>query len=96
MGKQWKTTQGPGAPAEVSVLWTLEQQWLIDGALDINLWVTIIGETKRSSTVWAGVTVTAGQMDDPVMVVALSEVEHHVVLQEYRQAKDMLDLIATM
>jgi hypothetical protein len=74
----------------------MEEQWLLAGDLDVIIWATVTAGGKRWSSEWTSVILTAQQMDEPLVIVTLSEAREALDQGRHRDAKDLLDLLATM
>lgn len=95
--KKWhhENRSTPFAGSE-SIQWFMEEQYRIDGNVDVRLWVSVTTRSKISSRVWAEATVTAAQLDDPVVVVTLSEAHEACKDGRYNDARGLVELLTTM
>jgi hypothetical protein len=79
-----------------SIRWYLEEQLLLGGGSEVTLWVSITSSTRRASCAWRQVELADQQLEDTVVVLALSELRGHIEAGRVGDAVDVMDLLATL
>ncbi len=94
---RWSPKDGEGVSSSGEIVsWSMEQQWLLGGDLEVILWCSIKAGAKTYTSEWASVIIISQKMDEALVSVTLSEAMQLAEDGDYRKAGDLLDLIATM
>lgn len=94
---KWKHQRTQGVVGvDEQIRWHLEGQYLIGGDMDLNMWVVITTASRQSSKKWAGCTLTAQQLDDPVVVVTISEAMAHMEQGRVDDSLRCIELLNTL
>jgi len=88
--------RGSTPSSEERILWSLGEQYLIDGSLEVTLWVTVHGATTHSTAAWREVILTPQMLDDAVVVVTLAECASAVERKDVPSAMQLMDLLDTL
>ncbi len=94
---KWKHQKVEGsASSKERIRWHVEEQWLLEGGMEVTLWVCISSGKKSSTAAWRRVTLAPEVLADALVEAALAECDDKVEQGDVAGIQQIMDLLETL
>ncbi len=85
-----------GGSAVSPLVWNVEAQFLLNGDLEVRLWVTISSKSRKAQKIWNVVLIPSNKIEDSIVQATIAHIESAVENGDHAAATDLMALLQTL